>query len=49
MQSGDCLWNIARQELGSGTLWETIYEANRDQIADPNRIQIGQILVIPGI
>ena len=49
VQSGDCLWNIARQELGSGTLWETIYEANRDQIADPNRIQIGQILVIPGI
>lgn len=47
VQSGDCLWNIAQRELGSGTLWEAIYEANRSQIADPSRIQIGQILVIP--
>ena len=47
VQSGDCLWNIAQRELGSGTLWEAIYEANRDQITDPSRIQIGQVLVIP--
>ena len=47
VQAGDCLWNIAAQELGSGTRWSEIYELNRDILSDPNRIQIGQELVLP--
>ena len=45
--AGDSLWKIARETLGSGTLWERIYDANRDTVEDPNRIYIGQELVIP--
>ena len=44
---GDCLWQIAKTRLGSGARWTEIYEANRDLIRDPNRIQVGQTLSIP--
>ena len=47
VQSGDCLWNIAARELGSGLRWSEIYELNRDILSDPDRIQIGQELVLP--
>ena len=29
---GDTLWNIAKQEYGTGTDWDKIYEANKDTI-----------------
>lgn len=29
---GDCLWNIAKKYLGSGTKWQELYEANKDVI-----------------
>ena len=48
VQKGDSLWKIAQKELGSGTLWNAIYEANRDTIQNPNAIWVGQVLVIPG-
>ena len=38
---------IASRELGSGTRWSEIYELNRDILSDPDRIQIGQELVLP--
>jgi len=44
---GDCLWNIAKQVYGTGTMWDAIYRANQEQIDDPNWIRIGQKLVIP--
>ena len=47
VQSGDCLWDIAARELGSGLRWSEIYELNRDILSDPDRIQIGQELVLP--
>ena len=47
VQSGDCLWDIAARELGSGLRWSEIYELNRDILSDPDRIQIGQELVRP--
>ncbi len=46
---GDCLWNIANQYYGKGSLWDVIYQANRDRITDPNWIYIGQKLVIPAL
>ncbi|NCB62606.1 MAG: LysM peptidoglycan-binding domain-containing protein [Clostridia bacterium] len=44
---GDSLWKIAQKELGSGTLWRSIYEVNRDLIRDPNVIYPGMELVLP--
>ena len=45
--SGDCLWRIARRELGQGVRWTEIYELNRDQIRDPHWIYPGQMFAIP--
>jgi nucleoid-associated protein YgaU len=47
VQPGDSLGKIAK-ELGGGKLnHEEIFEANRDQLSDPDAIQVGQRLVIP--
>jgi nucleoid-associated protein YgaU len=32
VQSGDCLWNIARKYYGNGTKWTTIYNTNKTVI-----------------
>ena len=47
MQSGDTLSAIAKQFYGKASAWNAIYDANRDQLDDPDRIQPGQILNIP--
>lgn len=47
VQKGDRLWNIAHRVYGSGRLWNIIYEANKDIIADPERIREGQVITIP--
>ncbi len=47
VERGDSLWKIAHKLLGSGSKWEEIYEANKDQIKDPNLIYVGQTLTIP--
>jgi nucleoid-associated protein YgaU len=47
VQAGDTLAKIAQQLYQDGSRWDEIYEANKDQIADPNVIQVGQELVIP--
>ena len=44
---GDCLWKIAQKFYGTGVEWNTIYEANKDTIKNPDEINVGQILVIP--
>lgn len=44
---GDSLWKIAKEKLGDGTRYNEIFEANRDKIKNPNKIQIGQVLEIP--
>ena len=46
VKAGDNLWKIAKEQLGDGKLWSSIYELNKDQIADPGIITIGQELVI---
>ena len=48
VEKGDSLWKIAKEHLGSGFKWKEIYEANKDQIKDPNLIFVGQKLEIPG-
>lgn len=44
---GDSLSKIAKKELGSANRWREIFDANRDQIDNPDLIQPGQVLKIP--
>ncbi|OIO72802.1 MAG: hypothetical protein AUJ85_09230 [Elusimicrobia bacterium CG1_02_37_114] len=46
-ETGDCLWNLAKKYYGDGKKWRRIYNANKDQIEDPNVIYPKQILYIP--
>lgn len=46
---GDTLSHIAREAYGNAGHWQAIYEANRDQLDDPDRIYPGQVLRIPVI
>ena len=45
--SGYSLSKIAKREYGDAHKWRQIYEANRDQIKDPDLIHPGQVLTIP--
>jgi nucleoid-associated protein YgaU len=45
--AGDTLSSIAQQVYGNPALWPRIFEANRDQIFDPDVIFPGQTLRIP--
>ena len=47
VQPGHNLWRIARATYGRGTRYTVIYQANKDQIADPNRIFPGQVFALP--
>ena len=47
VQKGDTLSHIAKQFYGKAGQWNAIFEANRDQLDDPDRIQPGQVLRIP--
>ena len=45
--SGDTLSKIAKEFYGNANDYNKIFEANRDKLSDPNKIQVGQELVIP--
>lgn len=47
VKKGDCLWNIAKQFYDNGGAYTKIYDANTNQIANPNLIYPGQVFVIP--
>ena len=47
VKSGDTLSKIAKQHYGDTGDYMKIFEANRDKLSDPNKIQPGQELVIP--
>jgi hypothetical protein len=47
VQSGDTLSKIAKQFYGDANAYNRIFEANRNILSDPNKIQPGQNLVIP--
>lgn len=46
---GDCLWYIARRKefYGNGFAWPKIYQANREQIKNPDLIYPNQSFKIP--
>jgi len=47
VQRGDTLWAISRERYGDGILYVRLYEANRDDIRDPDLIYPGQVFTIP--
>ena len=47
VKKGDTLSEIAKRELGDANKWHAIYDANRDQIKDPDLIHPGQVLTVP--
>lgn len=47
VQPGNSLWRIARRAYGRGIQYTIIYEANADQIRDPDLIYPGQIFEVP--
>ncbi|MGH9313903.1 MAG: LysM peptidoglycan-binding domain-containing protein, partial [Vicinamibacterales bacterium] len=47
VKSGDTLSAIAKAHLGSAGAYMKIFEANRDQLTDPDKINPGQVLRIP--
>ncbi|WP_269799604.1 LysM peptidoglycan-binding domain-containing protein [Geodermatophilus chilensis] len=46
VQSGDTLSRIASEQDVAGG-WQALYAANDDQLSDPNRIAVGQVLQLP--
>ena len=47
VKPGDTLSKIAKEMLGEAAAYMEIFNANRDQLDDPNRIVPGQVLKIP--
>jgi nucleoid-associated protein YgaU len=47
VKDGESLWKIAKQELGSGSRWNDIYNANRDVLSSPEALHTGQKLRVP--
>jgi nucleoid-associated protein YgaU len=47
VKSGDTLSKIAKQLLGDAGAYAEIFNANRDQLSDPDKIRPGQVLKIP--
>jgi len=47
VKSGDTLSKIAKDHLGDANAYNAIFEANRDQLSDPDKIKPGQVLKIP--
>jgi nucleoid-associated protein YgaU len=47
VKSGDTLSKIAKELLGNANDYTKIFNANRDQLNDPNMIKPGQVLKIP--
>ncbi len=47
VQPGNSLWRLARRAYGAGIQYTMIFEANRDQIRDPDLIYPGQVFTLP--
>ena len=47
VKSGDTLSRIAKDHLGDANAYMRIFDANKDQLTDPDKIKPGQVLKIP--
>ncbi len=49
IRAGDCLWNIAKDQLGAPTRWSEIYKMNADVLgSNPSMIHPGTTINMPG-
>ena len=47
VKAGDTLGGIAKEHLGSAGAYMKIFELNKDQLTDPDKIKPGQVLHLP--
>ena len=47
VKAGDTLSKIAKTHLGDANAYMKIFNANKDQLTDPDKIKPGQVLRIP--
>jgi LysM repeat protein len=47
VKAGDTLSGIAKSQLGDAGAYMRIFELNKDQLTDPNKIKPGQVLRLP--
>jgi nucleoid-associated protein YgaU len=47
VKAGDTLSQIAKAHLGSAGAYMKIFELNKDQLTDPDKIKPGQVLRLP--
>ena len=47
VKAGDTLSKIAKERLGDANAYMKIFNANKDQLTDPDKIKPGQVLRIP--
>ena len=47
VKAGDTLSKIAKDHLGDANAYMDIFNANQDQLRDPDKIQPGQVLKMP--
>jgi len=47
VKAGDTLSAIAKYQLGNASAYMKIFEANKDQLSDPDKIKPGQVLKLP--
>jgi len=49
VKSGDTLSKIAKEHFGDANSYMEIFNANKDQLSDPDKIKPGQVLKIPEV
>jgi nucleoid-associated protein YgaU len=47
VKAGDTLSKIAKEHLGDANAYMKIFNANKDQLQDPDKIKPGQVLKMP--
>ena len=47
VKAGDTLSKIAQEHLGSAGAYMKIFDLNKDQLSDPDKIKPGQVLRLP--
>ena len=47
VKAGDTLSKIAKEHLGDANAYMKIFNANKDQLSDPDKIKPGQVLKLP--
>jgi len=47
VKAGDTLSKIAKETLGDAHAYMQIFDANKDQLSDPDKIKPGQVLKLP--